>query len=66
MQKVEKSQACTKRRYEVTYADLPVSCPERGDRLWDAHPQVYLALEKTGHAVCPYCDAEYFLIQDDK
>lgn len=53
--------ASTKRRYEVTVADLPLSCPMPDMRLWDAHPRVYLPLAKTGHVVCPYCEAEYIL-----
>jgi uncharacterized Zn-finger protein len=56
-------QACTKRRYEVTTADLPVSCPPRSMRVWDAHPRVYLALDETGQTVCPYCEA-LFVLQD--
>ncbi|OGT38364.1 MAG: hypothetical protein A3F12_01490 [Gammaproteobacteria bacterium RIFCSPHIGHO2_12_FULL_38_14] len=55
------SQACTKRHYEVTEADLPLSCPLRTDRLWDAHPRVYLPIEETGEVVCPYCGARYVL-----
>jgi len=55
-------QACTKRHYEVTRDDLPVCCPMPEDRLWDAHPRVYLSIEETGHVVCPYCEAEYTLL----
>ena len=55
----DKPEACTKRRYEVTRADLPLSCPMKKMRVWDAHPRVYLPIEKTGQAVCPYCDAEF-------
>jgi uncharacterized Zn-finger protein len=55
------NQACTKPRYEVKQADLPLSCPTRDLRVWDAHPRVYLPIEETGRAVCPYCGAEYIL-----
>ncbi|MEO8670661.1 MAG: zinc-finger domain-containing protein [Tahibacter sp.] len=49
-------------RYEVTRADLPLSCPMPGMRLWDAHPKVYLAIEdEGGESVCPYCGAHYVL-----
>lgn len=58
----EKPQGCTKRRYEVTHQDLPVCCPMPEDRVWDAHPRVYFPLEEMGHFTCPYCDAEYILI----
>lgn len=55
-------QANTKRKYDVTRKDLPLSCPMPDMRLWDAHPRVYLPIEKTGNAVCPYCEAQYVLI----
>jgi len=58
---MSKVQACTKRSYEVTRADLPLSCPMKDMRVWDAHPRVYLPIAKTGRAVCPYCEAEYIL-----
>ncbi|MDQ2993457.1 MAG: zinc-finger domain-containing protein [Pseudomonadota bacterium] len=64
MPKLER--ACTLRRYDVTKADLPLSCPMPDMRLWDAHPRVYLPIEETGHVVCPYCDAEYFLSEEDE
>ena len=48
-------------RYEVTRADLPVHCPMPDQTLWDAHPRVYLPIEETGKAKCPYCGAEYIL-----
>jgi len=54
-------QACTKRRLEITSRDLPLACPPRDDRVWDAHPRVYLPIEETGRAVCPYCETEYVL-----
>jgi len=50
-------------RYEVTRADLPLSCPMPGMQLWNSHPRVYLAIETTGQAVCPYCSAEYVLVE---
>lgn len=48
-------------RYQVTSADLPLSCPMPGMYLWNSHPRVYLAIEATGEAKCPYCGAEYVL-----
>lgn len=48
-------------RYEVTRADLPLHCPLEGMSLWDSHPRVYLAIEETGQAKCPYCGADYIL-----
>ena len=47
--------------YQVTRADLPLSCPMPGMKLWNSHPRVYLAIEQAGWAKCPYCGAEYTL-----
>lgn len=57
--------ASTKRVYKVTSADLPLCCPMPDMRLWDAHPRVYLPLAELGKVICPYCDAEYILIDKD-
>lgn len=48
-------------RYNVTRADLPLSCPMPGMSLWNSHPKVYLAIEATGTVECPYCSAVYTL-----
>ncbi|HUX74548.1 MAG TPA: zinc-finger domain-containing protein [Steroidobacteraceae bacterium] len=48
-------------RYTVTAADLPLCCPMPAMHLWNSHPRVYLAIEPTGWAKCPYCGAEYSL-----
>jgi uncharacterized Zn-finger protein len=50
-----------KNQYTVTVADLPLSCPMPGMSLWNSHPKVYLPIEQTGWAKCPYCSAEYTL-----
>lgn len=55
------NQPNVQRSYDVTRADLPLSCPLPSMRLWDAHPRVYLPIEKTGQATCPYCAAEFIL-----
>jgi uncharacterized Zn-finger protein len=47
--------------YDVTQDDLPLSCPMPGMQLWNSHPRVFLPIEKTGWAKCPYCSAEYTL-----
>lgn len=57
-------QACTRRRIEITARDLPLSCPPRNERVWDAHPRVYLPIEATTSLVCPYCDTEFVLIDE--
>lgn len=47
---------------EVTRKDLPLSCPRPGHEVWNMHPRVYLPIEKTGEAICPYCGAHYRLV----
>ena len=48
-------------RYEITKADVPLSCPTPGMYLWNSHPRVYLPIHETGEAKCPYCGAEFFI-----
>jgi uncharacterized Zn-finger protein len=48
-------------RYEVGHADLPLSCPMPGMHLWNSHPRVYLPIEASGEAKCPYCGAQFVL-----
>ncbi len=54
-------QANAQSQYEVTPADLPLSCPTPEMILWNSHPRVYLPIEQTGWAKCPYCGAEFTL-----
>jgi uncharacterized Zn-finger protein len=49
-------------RYQVTRADLPLHCPMPGMSRWNSHPRVFLAVEATGEARCPYCGAIYTLV----
>ena len=53
--------ANAERRYEVQRSELPLSCPTPAMALWNSHPRVYLPVEKTGWAKCPYCSAEFTL-----
>ncbi len=53
--------ANAQQQYTVTTADLPLSCPMPDMVLWNSRPRVYLAIEATGFAKCPYCGAEYTL-----
>jgi uncharacterized Zn-finger protein len=32
--------------------------------LWNSHPKVYLPIEATGEAKCPYCSSAYRLVED--
>lgn len=57
------SPANAQQRYEVRRADLPLSCPQPSMALWNSHPRVYLAIEaEGGESTCPYCGAQYVLI----
>ena len=49
------------RDIEVTATDLPLHCPMPSMLLWNAHPRVFLPIEKTGEALCPYCGTRYRL-----
>jgi len=46
---------------EVTAADLPLHCPLASQKLWNTHPRVYLPIEMTRQARCPYCGTLYKL-----
>lgn len=48
-------------QHRVSDTDLPLSCPMPKMVLWNAHPRVYLPIEQTGEATCPYCGARYIL-----
>ena len=47
--------------YRVRPKDLPLSCPMPGMYLWNSHPKVFLPIEATSEAKCPYCGAQYHL-----
>jgi uncharacterized Zn-finger protein len=49
------------RLIEVTAADLPLHCPTPSMLLWNAHPRVFLPIDKTGEELCPYCGTRYVL-----
>jgi uncharacterized Zn-finger protein len=53
--------ASAEKQYEVTYQDLPLSCPMPKMTLWNSHPRVYLPIEETGFAKCPYCGSSFTL-----
>jgi uncharacterized Zn-finger protein len=56
------STANAERVYEITRAELPLHCPTASMYLWNSHPKVYLPIEATGEAKCPYCSSTYRLI----
>jgi len=49
------------REIEVTADDLPLHCPTPAMLLWNSHPRVFLPIEATGEALCPYCGTHYTL-----
>lgn len=51
----------TARVVEVTGQDLPLHCPLPAETVWNAHPRVFLPIEQTGEARCPYCGTLYRL-----
>lgn len=51
----------TERYIEVTEKDLPLHCPMPEMSVWNSHPRVFLPIEKTGEALCPYCGTRYKL-----
>jgi len=53
--------ANTQNQVEVSPADLPLSCPMPNQKLWNAHPRVFLPLVSGGSASCPYCGTHYVL-----
>ncbi len=57
----EAVQTQPQRLVRVTRDQLPLSCPPRGEEVWNLHPRVYLPVAKTGEAVCPYCSTRYVL-----
>lgn len=59
-----KQPACAAKVYQVSRKDLPLSCPTDEMALWNAHPKVYLPIDKTGKEICPYCGS-CFVLQPD-
>lgn len=57
---------------EIVAKDLDaqgnIACPnpKTGIERWSGHPKVYLAVARTGQAVCPYCGTEYRLRAGEK
>ncbi len=58
--------ANAERVYKVTRADLPLHCPQPSMYLWNSHPKVFLPIEATGQAQCPYCSSMFKLVEGDE
>jgi len=56
--------ACSRKKQTIRAKDLPLSCPQQGAVVWNAHPKVYIPIEKTGEMACPYCGTLYVLKHD--
>lgn len=52
----------TQRYIEVTATDLPLHCPMPTMTKWNAHPRVFLPIDKMGEVTCPYCGTHYKLL----
>ena len=50
-----------RREYRIPRAQLPLHCPLPEMSLWNSHPRVYLPIEETGAAKCPYCGTDFRL-----
>lgn len=61
----ELNAANAEKSYRVTRGDLPLHCPLPDMYLWNSHPKVYLPIEATGAATCPYCGTDYRLAAAD-
>ena len=51
-----------KSHYTISRKELPLHCPLDSMSLWNTHPRVYLPIENSGKAKCPYCGTEYELV----
>ncbi|MAJ91852.1 MAG: hypothetical protein CMF40_06665 [Legionellales bacterium] len=40
---------------------LPLHCPLPDINLWSQHPKIYLPINSSNKAKCPYCGTEYIL-----
>lgn len=47
--------------FKISKEQLPLHCPLPEMSLWNQHPRVYLSIEDTGKARCPYCSSEFIL-----
>ncbi|MEN9945986.1 MAG: hypothetical protein RLZZ293_372 [Pseudomonadota bacterium] len=49
---------------EIKTSDLPLHCPMPNMQTWNAHPRVFLQIEKEPNQEirCPYCSTKYKLV----
>jgi len=60
-QTVSENSSNNEKIHHITQANLPLSCPTKSSETWNTHPKVYLDLDASGQAQCPYCGARYVL-----
>lgn len=60
-QTTQNLQENTLRCIEITAKDLPLHCPMPNMVKWNAHPRVFLSIDKSGEVLCPYCGTRYKL-----
>ena len=55
----------THKQIEITAKDLPLHCPLPSMLKWNAHPRVFLEIEKAANhqIICPYCSTTYKLVE---
>lgn len=49
---------------KVKRSELPAYCPTEAMGLWNSHPRVYIPLDETPEAFCPYCGTRFELVED--
>ena len=58
--------ANAEQNYLIDQDQLPLHCPLPDMYLWNSHPKVFLPIQATGTAKCPYCGTNYSLATDEK
>ncbi|TXJ01189.1 MAG: zinc-finger domain-containing protein [Neisseriales bacterium] len=55
----------TQKSIEIRASDLPLQCPMPDMSKWNAHPRVFLKIEKEPNQeiTCPYCSTHYKLVK---
>ncbi|MBX9598612.1 MAG: zinc-finger domain-containing protein [Burkholderiales bacterium] len=55
----------TQKSIEISASDLPLQCPMPDMSKWNAHPRVFLKIEKEPNQeiTCPYCSTHYKLVK---
>lgn len=52
------------KQFVIKEADLPLSCPNSTNQLWDMHPKVYLPIKEKKTLACPYCGTQYIFVEE--